>query len=265
MKGDVKRANGLTVGYFAQHQVEQLRVDETPLEYLKRLEPLSTEGELRSYLGGFAFSNDYALRPIGPLSGGEKARLVLAAIVRQKPNLLLLDEPTNHLDLQMRHALGVALQGYEGALVVVSHDRYLLESVSDKFKIITNFRVEDFEGDLKDYAKWLTESRSYDEHLQNKNDVNHESKKDRRRREAEERVLKSKLTSCISRLENNINRLSKLLTDINERLADSDVYQEKRDGELKKLLLDKRAQTNKLRLAEKEWLEATSQLEESSI
>ena len=136
MRGEVERARELRAAYFAQHQVEQLRLDESPLSFLQRLEPKAAEGALRKHLGGFAFSGDAALGPIGPLSGGEKARLVLAAIIRQKPNLLLLDEPTNHLDLEMRHALGIALQGFEGALVVVSHDRHLLQSVSDTLKFI---------------------------------------------------------------------------------------------------------------------------------
>jgi len=145
--GDVDRANDLKVSYFAQHQVEQLRSDETPLSFLKRVEPKASEGELRKHLGGFAFSGNAALAPIGPFSGGEKARLVLAAIIRQKPNLLLLDEPTNHLDLQMRHALSLALQGFQGALVVVSHDRHLLQSVSDSLKFVHDGEVEDFSGD----------------------------------------------------------------------------------------------------------------------
>ena len=263
--GTIERANSLTVGYFAQHQVEQLRSDETPLEFLTRLDRSAPERDLRSYLGGFGFSNDYALRAIGPLSGGEKARLVLAAIVRQKPNLLLLDEPTNHLDLQMRHALGVALQGYEGALVVVSHDRYLLESVSDKFKLIANGRVEEFEGNLNDYTKWLTDTRSQKTALLKEGILRHESKRDRRKRQAKSRVKKSELVKRVGCLEENVNILSKLVADTNKKLADSNIYTEGRQGELKELLGEQKIQADKLRCAEQEWLEATSLLEGSQF
>jgi len=232
---------------------------------LKRLEPLASERDLRNYLGGFAFSNEYALRAIGPLSGGEKARLVLAAIVRQRPNLLLLDEPTNHLDLQMRHALGVALQGYEGALVVISHDRCLLESVSDKFKLIKKGKVEKFEGDLTDYAKWLLESRLDSDSVQKKSMITNESKKDRRRRAADVRALKTKLTNRVRSIEDDLNALNKILSGINERLAGSSIYQEAKNGELKKLLADQQAQSGKLRVVEQRWLEASGQLENFKV
>ncbi len=265
LSGDIQRASGLKIGYFAQHQVEQLRNHESPLEFLKRLEPLASERDLRNYLGGFAFSNEYALRAIEPLSGGEKARLVLAAIVRQRPNLLLLDEPTNHLDLQMRHALGVALQGYEGALVVISHDRCLLESVSDKFKLIKEGKVEKFEGDLTDYAKWLLESRLDSDSVQKKSMITNESKKDRRRRAADVRALKTKLTNRVRSLEDDLNALNKILSGINERLAGSSIYQEAKNGELKKLLADQQAQSDKLRVVEQRWLEASGQLENFKV
>jgi ATP-binding cassette subfamily F protein 3 len=265
ISGTIERANTLKVGYFAQHQIEQLRNDETPLEFLTRLDRSVSERDLRSFLGRFGFSNDYALRAIGPLSGGEKARLVLAAIVRQKPNLLLLDEPTNHLDLQMRHALGVALQGYEGALVVVSHDRYLLESVSDKFKLIANGRIEEFDGNLNDYTKWLAHTRSQNTGLLTKKIVRGESKKERRKREAKSRARKSELINYVSCLEENVNILSKLVSNTNDKLADSNIYLEGRQSELKKLLGEQQIQVDKLRRAEKQWLEATSQLESSQV
>lgn len=265
ISGTVERANSLTVGYFAQHQVEQLRSDETPLEFLTRLDRSIPERDLRTYLGGFGFSNECALRAIGPLSGGEKARLVLAAIVRQKPNLLLLDEPTNHLDLQMRHALGVALQGYEGALVVVSHDRYLLESVSDKFKLVANGRIEEFDGSLSDYTKWLTDTRSQKSALLKEEVLRHESKKDKRKREAKSRTRKSELVKRVSYLEESVNILSKLVSETNAKLADSSIYVEGRQGELKELLGEQKIQSKKLRCAEKEWLEATTQLEGAQL
>jgi len=124
---------------------------------LQRLDPKATENDLRKYLGGFAFNNDMAIEPVAPLSGGEKARLVLALVVYQKPNLLLLDEPTNHLDLEMRHALTIAMQEYEGAMIIVSHDRHLLRTVTDTFLLVANGKVDEFDGSLDDYRQWLSQ------------------------------------------------------------------------------------------------------------
>ncbi len=150
---------GLQIGYFAQHQVEQLRSDESPLAHLAREHPQAREQDLRNYLGGFDFRGEMADAPVGPFSGGERSRLALALLVRRKPNLLLLDEPTNHLDLEMRHALTRALAGYEGSLVLVSHDRALLRSVCDSFLLVADGRAEPFDGDIDDYLQWLTARR----------------------------------------------------------------------------------------------------------
>jgi ATP-binding cassette subfamily F protein 3 len=151
--------HGLETGYFAQHQVEQLRGDESPLRHLLRQDPRSREQDLRNYLGGFDFRGEMADAPVEPFSGGEKSRLALALLVRKRPNLLLLDEPTNHLDLEMRHALTRALAGYEGSLVLVSHDRALLRTVCDSFLLVADGRAVPFEGDLEDYLAWLTARR----------------------------------------------------------------------------------------------------------
>ncbi len=148
--------HGLETGYFAQHQVEQLRGDESPLRHLIRQDPRAREQDLRNYLGGFDFRGDMADAPVEPFSGGEKSRLALALLVRKRPNLLLLDEPTNHLDLEMRHALTRALAGYEGSLVLVSHDRALLRTVCDSFMLVADGRAVPFDGDLDDYLAWLT-------------------------------------------------------------------------------------------------------------
>ena len=152
-----KRVYGenLTVGYFAQHQLEVLDLQASAFLHIQRLSPGATEQSIRNFLGGFDFHGDKALEPIIGFSGGEKARLALAIIVWQKPNLLLLDEPTNHLDLEMRHALTLALQGYEGALVVISHDRHLLRNTVDQFYLVANGSVNEFDGDLDDYQQWL--------------------------------------------------------------------------------------------------------------
>jgi len=150
---------GLEVGYFAQHQVEQLRDDDSPLQHLAREHPQAREQDLRNYLGGFDFRGDMADAAVGPFSGGEKSRLALALLVRRRPNLLLLDEPTNHLDLEMRHALTRALAGYEGSLLLVSHDRALLRTVCDSFLLVADGRAEAFDGDVDDYLRWLTARR----------------------------------------------------------------------------------------------------------
>ncbi|HET7203888.1 MAG TPA: ATP-binding cassette domain-containing protein [Steroidobacteraceae bacterium] len=159
LRGRRVEGHGLAIGYFAQHQVEQLRGEESPLWHLAQQEPRAREQELRGYLGGFDFRAEMADAPVEPFSGGEKSRLALALIVRKRPNLLLLDEPTNHLDLEMRHALTRALAGYEGSLVLVSHDRALLRTVCDGFLLVADGRAEPFDGDLDDYLAWLASRR----------------------------------------------------------------------------------------------------------
>ncbi len=160
LAGEWRQAQGLRIGYFAQHQMDQLRPDESPLKHLQRLAPEATEQVLRDYLGGFDFAGDKALEPVAPFSGGEKARLALALVIWGRPNLLLLDEPTNHLDLEMREALSEALQDYEGALVVVSHDRHLLRVTVDQLLLVDGGRVAPFDGDLDEYPAWLLRRQS---------------------------------------------------------------------------------------------------------
>jgi ATP-binding cassette, subfamily F, member 3 len=160
LRGRRVEGYGLVTGYFAQHQLEHLRPDESPLQHLARLEPAARELELRSYLGHFDFRGAMADAPVGDFSGGERSRLALAIIVRRRPNLLLLDEPTNHLDLEMRHALTRALAGYEGSLVLVSHDRALLRTVCDGFLLVADGEAREFDGDVDDYLAWLAERRT---------------------------------------------------------------------------------------------------------
>jgi ATP-binding cassette subfamily F protein 3 len=159
LRGRRVEGYGLVTGYFAQHQLEHLRPDESPLQHLVRLDPAARELELRSYLGHFDFRGAMADAPVGAFSGGERSRLALALIVRRRPNLLLLDEPTNHLDLEMRHALTRALAGYEGSLVLVSHDRALLRTVCDAFLLVADGEARPFDGDVDDYLAWLAERR----------------------------------------------------------------------------------------------------------
>jgi ATP-binding cassette subfamily F protein 3 len=152
-------AHGLRLGYFAQHQVEQLRAEYSPLWHLRQIEPDTREQDFRTFLGGFDFLGDMATSEVGRFSGGEKARLTLALIVRQKPNLLLLDEPTNHLDIEMREALTESLQDYGGALVVVAHDRHLLRATTDALWLVADGQVKPFDGDLDDYRDWVLAGR----------------------------------------------------------------------------------------------------------
>ncbi|MEM7210026.1 MAG: ATP-binding cassette domain-containing protein [Pseudomonadota bacterium] len=263
MQGRVERARELRVAYFAQHQVEQLRADESPLSFLKRLHPDTTERELRSFLGGFDFAGDAALAPIGPLSGGEKARLVLAAIIREKPNLLLLDEPTNHLDLEMRHALGIALQGFEGALVVVSHDRHLLQSVSDELKLVHGGMVDEYKGDLNDYARWLLQSRaeSVQQPVQESADNSAQSRRERKRREADARNRLSKVRAEVKKLEDELEVAEAELEETESRLGDQDLYTEERKTELLELLEQQASFKKRIDEKESRWIDASEQLE----
>ena len=153
--GECRRARSLRIGYFAQHGIDALRADDSPLAFFQRLAPQARESAIRDELGRFGFSGEDALRPIGPMSGGEKARLVLASIVRTRPHLLVLDEPTNHLDAATRDALTEALADFDGALLLVSHDRYLLRATVDRFLLVHDARAEPFDGDLDDYLVWL--------------------------------------------------------------------------------------------------------------
>ncbi|MDX9707598.1 MAG: ATP-binding cassette domain-containing protein, partial [Azospira sp.] len=159
LRGQRTEGKGLSIGYFAQHQLEHLRPDESPLQHMARLDPATREQELRDYLGGFDFRGDMATAPCGKFSGGEKSRLALALLIWKKPNLLLLDEPTNHLDLEMREALTLALNEYEGGVVLVSHDRHLLRTTADTLLLVADGKAEPFDGDLDDYAAWLARAR----------------------------------------------------------------------------------------------------------
>ncbi|EFW11995.1 putative fused transporter subunits of ABC superfamily: ATP-binding components, partial [Serratia symbiotica str. Tucson] len=188
LSGEIGLSKGIKLGYFAQHQLEYLHADESPLQHLSRIAPRVLEQQLRDYLGGFGFQGDKVTETIACLSGGEKARLVLALIVWQRPNLLLLDEPTNHLDLDMRQALTEALIDFAGALVVVSHDRHLLRATTDDLYLVHDGQVEVFAGDLHDYQQWLINlqrQESQQNALEKESGGNSaQARKDQKRREA---------------------------------------------------------------------------------
>ena len=253
------------VGYFAQHQLEFLRLDDTPLQHMVRLAPEKTELELRKYLGGFGFIGDKALDIVRPFSGGEKARLVLALIVWQKPNLLLLDEPTNHLDLEMRHALSVALQGFEGAMVVVSHDRHLLRSTTDELYLVHDKKVLPFNGDLDDYHNWLAEQQKVEKQatqVVNTGVNSAQAKKDQKRKAAELRKLTQPVRKQIEKLDKQLETLGDKLTAVEAQLSETSIYEDQNKAKLKTALGDQAKFVVAIEEAETTWMELNEQLEE---
>ncbi|KMT65074.1 ABC transporter ATP-binding protein [Catenovulum maritimum] len=262
--GEVTHAAGLNIGYFAQHQLEQLRPQDSPLQHLTRLANNETEQVLRDHLGGFGFSGDQALSEIANFSGGEKARLVLALLVWQKPNLLLLDEPTNHLDLDMRFALTLALQEYQGAMIIVSHDRHILRSTCDDFYLVDSGRVSAFEGDLEDYEAWLTEQNkaetSSDSSSTKANSAS--NKKEQKRREAEFRQATKPLRQKIEKLSKQTDTLQQKLDEIEAQLADSDIYASENKAKLTELLKQQAQIKPELEQTEEAWLELEEELEQ---
>ena len=260
-------AKEIKIGYFAQHQLDQLHPQHSPMEHLAQLDPDAREQDLRNYLGGFGFSNEQALALVEPFSGGEKSRLVLAMLVYQRPNLLLLDEPTNHLDIEMRQALAVALQDYKGAMVIVSHDRHLLRVTTDTLLLVNQGRVAEFPGDLDDYPAWMAERAS-----EKRRDVEGKTptvsgghtrgaRKDRKRREAEVRQRRKPLQNRIKSNESRLADLSSRIESLQIDLASPALYQQASDTELLKLQeeLDKlRVQRHKV---ESDWIKASEELE----
>jgi len=252
------------IGYFAQHQLEFLRLDDTPLDHLSRLAPDEKELPLRNFLGSFGFQGDKALEKVGPFSGGEKARLVLALLVWQKPNLLLLDEPTNHLDLEMRHALTVALQAFEGAMVVVSHDRHLLRTTTDDLYLVHDKQVEPFVGDLDDYHKWLSEQQKIEKapaESTTKNTTPSNNRKEQKRLEAEFRKKLTPYKKQLSTSETLMDKLTEQLEKIEEQLADSALYEHSEKARLTEMLKQQAEIKESLEEAEMNWMDAQETIE----
>ena len=294
LSGESTLGKGLVVGYFAQHQVEMLRHDESPLWHMQKIAPTVRDQELRNFLGGFNFPGDMVTSPIRPFSGGEKARLALALIVWQRPNLLLLDEPTNHLDLETREALTLALAQFEGTLVVVSHDRHLLRATTDEFIIVADGRLQPFDGDLDDYKDWLfktklkaVEAGKTAAALPAKDAkaaapapvpsapaapsaassaaVAPADRKEQKRQDAEERQrvagLKKPLENRIKRIEEQMAKLNAKKADVDARLLEPGIYEADKKDELKNLVADQAFLTRDLGNLENEWLEVQEQLE----
>lgn len=264
VSGEIGLAKGIKLGYFAQHQLEFLRADESPIQHLARLAPQEMEQKLRDYLGGFGFQGDKVTENTERFSGGEKARLVLALIVWQRPNLLLLDEPTNHLDLDMRQALTEALIEFEGALVVVSHDRHLIRSTTDDLYLVHDGKVEPFDGDLEDYQQWLTDVQKQEnqpEESAKENANSAQARKDQKRREAELRTQTQPLRKEIARLEKEMEKLNATLAAVEEKLGDSELYDQSRKAELTDCLQTQAKTKSSLEECEMAWLDAQEQLE----
>ncbi|MEQ9877995.1 ABC transporter ATP-binding protein [Pectobacterium aroidearum] len=266
LQGEIGLAKGVKLGYFAQHQLEFLRADESPLQHLVRLAERETEQQLRDYLGGFGFQGDKVTEITERFSGGEKARLVLALIVWQRPNLLLLDEPTNHLDLDMRQALTEALIDFEGALVVVSHDRHLIRSTTDDLYLVHDQKVEPFDGDLEDYQQWLVGLQRQENaaaEAPKENAANSaQGRKDQKRREAELRTQTQPLRKQITKLEQQMEKLGETLAALEARLADSAIYDISRKAELTDCLQQQTKVKIELEETELSWLDAQEQLEQ---
>ena len=266
LSGKIRTADALHIGYFAQHQLEQLRLDESPLWHLQQLDKQATEKDLRNFLGGFDFRGDKVVEIVRPFSGGEKARLVLAILVYQNPNLLLLDEPTNHLDLEMRHALSMALQEYQGAIVVVSHDRHLLRSVTDQLILVADGSAKPFDGDLDDYRQWMTEQKraladSSDEAPVSDLGV---SRKEQRKQDAEKRKRLKPLLNRLKKSEQAVEKYHAKQKELELQLAEPDIYNDDQKEALKKLLTNKVEVDKALEQAEMEWMELEELLEHES-
>lgn len=262
--GQMLKSDKLNIGYFAQHQLDTLRDDQSPVWHIQQLAPDVREQEIRNFLGGFNFVGDMALQKIEPFSGGEKARLALAMIVWQKPNLLLLDEPTNHLDLDMRHALTLALQSFQGALIVVSHDRSLLEATTDSFLLIHEGRLKDFDGDLNDYRLWrLAQENAAAAPAASAQSQN---RKDTKRIEAQirqEKARRSKpIQQKIDQAEKEIAQLSELQTACEAFLAQESAYAEENKAKLQQTLAQLTETKLKLTQLEESWLEWQEALEQ---
>ena len=276
LNGTATLGKGLSIGYFAQHQVEMLRHDESPLWHLMKIAPNVREQELRNFLGSFNFPGDMVTSKIAPFSGGEKARLALALIVWQRPNLLLLDEPTNHLDLETREALTMALAQFEGTLVLVSHDRHLLRATTEEFIIVADGKLQPFDGDLDDYKEWLFQTKlgkgtdTLPAPSQSKDAAAAAAaapvdRKEQKRMEAGERqrlaALRKPIENRVKRLEEQMAKLNAKKAEIDAQLLDPVIYEAENKDKLKTLVADQAFAARDLEQLESEWLELQEQLE----
>jgi len=268
LKGERILSKDTKIGYFAQHQLELLRPEESPIDHLRDYAPDDREQDHRNYLGRFGFSGERIFEPVAPFSGGEKARLVLALMIRQGPNLLLLDEPTNHLDLEMRQALSIALIEYTGALVVISHDRHLLRSVCDELLIVHDGIVDRFNRSLDDYPTWLKEQEDKADQAAAKWQAvpaKRVNKKQQRQEQAKLRQRLKPLHDKIRELDKTLASSRSRLTEIEAGLADESIYTDPdRKDEVAQLVQDQATTKSTIESLEWEWLEASEKLEQAT-
>jgi len=269
-QGELLRAPGLVIGYFAQHQLDQLDATESPLQQLRRLAPQTREQELRDFLGNFRFSGEMATAPIGRMSGGEKARCALALLAWQRPNLLVLDEPTNHLDMETREALTVALSSFEGALLLVSHDRHLLRATADQLWLVHDGSVGPFDGDLDQYTAFVLASRR-ERSDADTGDGGRDSgrRRDERRLQAQERDRLSQarrpLQQRVQKIERELAALSVELQAIDTRLADPAFYHAGDAAQVAELLKQRSLIGQKVERLEAQWLQGQEELDGDSM
>ena len=281
LAGQRHEGEHLKLGYYAQHQLESLDVKASPVLMIQRLSPEATEQEIRNFLGGFDFRGDKALEACEPFSGGEKARLALALVAWQKPNLLIMDEPTNHLDIEMREALTLALQNFPGAIVLVSHDRHLLKATVDEYWLVEDGKVDTFDGDLNDYHKHVQNKQaaaathaaqtagliggSKDESGSVKepksSGLSAQEKKEQKRQEAERRQRLAPMRKELNKLESKMEKLQSKLDDIENQLADTSLYEAERKADLQTLLQQQGELKGELEEAEMAWMELSEEME----
>ena len=276
VNGTVTLGKGIKIGYFAQHELDQLSGQMSALDHLRAIDHNAKEKDLRTFLGSFSFSGDKATQKVEDMSGGEQARLALAIVAYQKPNLLLLDEPTNHLDLDMREALSLALSTYKGALILVSHDRHLLEAIADKLWLIDDGKVSEFNGDLNDYQEFLNKkNREYKEKLNEKtqtrpdqNLVSEKAKaqtyktKEQKKLEAQKRQSLRPLKLEIEKLEKKMDKIKKSLADIDTTLSDLELYS-KEPEKVEILSIERAKLSDELDECEITWIEKQDELEKA--
>lgn len=256
-------SDNLHVGYFAQHQLEALDLTASPITHIQRMSPTVSEQVIRNYLGGFNFHGDVASGPPENFSGGEKARLALAIVVWEKPNLLIMDEPTNHLDLEMCHALTMALQSFSGAMILVSHDRHLLRNSVDEFLLVADGRVQPFDGDLDEYQQWLLKSKQDNASPKSSesSDAPKVDRKEQRRQAAEQRKHLQPLKKKVSQVEAHIEKAETELALIEEKLSDTTLYEAKNKDELQKIMLRQGELRQLNETLEEQWMELHEELE----
>ncbi len=254
-QGKREASPGLKIGYFAQHQIDRLTLSDTPLAHLRELAPDAVELELRQFLGSFGFSGNRVSETVKHFSGGEKSRLALALLVWQRPNLLLLDEPTNHLDLDMRTALSIALQEYEGAMILVTHDRFLVRTTTDQLLLVADGQCQPFDGDLSDYQQWLLDYRKQKPTSVSVS-MSEISRKEQRQMQAKSRELRRPLLQKVKRLEDELDALQQEAEKLETLLTDLSLYESGNKEKLQDYLMQQAKIKKELDRVENEWLHA---------